>query len=92
MKETDYSVAPGEFLEEFVDDGDFTVQELAERLSWSVDEVFDFMEGKLAVDNKVANDLERAVSIPAHMWHRYEELFLNDMDRLGLTRESRLQP
>lgn len=92
MAETDYAVAPGEFLQEWIDDGEFTVHKLAQQLHWSDEKVSRFLEGKLAVDDKIADDLERVTSVPSRVWQKYEALFNSDLDRLNLTLDSRPQP
>lgn len=79
---TNYAVAPGEYLEEWIEDQGLSQQQVAERLGVSRKHVNEIVNGHAAVTQDMALRLERVVGIPAEAWLRYEAAYRADLARI----------
>ncbi len=82
MTATNYAVAPGEYLEEWIDDQDFSQQRVADMLGCSRKQVNEIIHGRAPITADTARRLERVVGIPADAWLRYEAAYRADLARL----------
>lgn len=82
MTKSDYVVAPGEFLEEWMEDEGYTVAQTAESLRWEINTVEEFIKGGFLMTNKRALELWELTTIPINTWLKYEALYHNDLNRL----------
>lgn len=83
MTQTNYAVAPGEYLKEWLDRGHpITDQQLADLLACSPAQATDLLQGRTPLTPYFANQLERITSIPATAWLRYETTYRADLERL----------
>ena len=83
MTETNYAVAPGEYLEEWIDDRGFSQQHVADLLGCSRKQVNEIVNGRAPVTSDTAIRLERVVGIPADTWLRYEAAYRADLARIA---------
>ncbi|MET0888337.1 MAG: hypothetical protein ABWX92_18010, partial [Mycetocola sp.] len=80
---TNYAVAPGEYLVEWLVENDVGQIDAAIRIGWAEAHVDDLINGRTPVDSATAALLERLTSIPATTWLRYEATYRADLVRLA---------
>lgn len=83
MTATNYAVAPGEYLEEWIDDHGLSQQRVAELLGSSRKQVNEIVNGRAPITSDTAIRLERVVGIPAKTWLKYESLYRADLARIS---------
>lgn len=83
MNSTNYAVAPGEYLEEWIDDHGLSQQRVAELLGSSRKQVNEIVNGHAPITSETAMRLERVTGIPAKTWSRYEALYRADLARIA---------
>lgn len=83
MTATNYAVAPGEYLEEWIDDQGLSQQAVAELLGCSRKQVNEIVNGRAPVTSDTAMRLERVVGIPAASWLLYEATYRADLARIA---------
>ena len=81
-KQTNYAVAPGEFLAEWLDDNSMTQQHAADRLGTSRKNVNEIVNGRAPVTPETAVRLARLTGIPVGSWIRFEAMYRADLARL----------
>ena len=79
----DYAVAPGEHIQEWLDDEGINAAELARRLDVTPKHVSELLSGKAPLSATVALGLERVTGIPARIWNRFEAGYREDVARLA---------
>lgn len=82
---TNYAVAPGEYLQEWLDENDFelTQADLAARLGMSRKNVNEILKGKAPITAETALKLEKVTDIPTNAWLVYEAQYRADSARLS---------
>ncbi len=83
MTATNYAVAPGEYLEEWIDEQGLSQQRVADLLGCSRKQVNEIVNGRAPVTNDTAIRLERVVGTPADSWLRYEAAYRADLARIS---------
>lgn len=83
MTATDYAVAPGEYLEEWIDDHGLSLQQVAEQLGSSREQVDEIINGRAPITSDTAMRLERVSGIPAKAWLKYEALYRAELARIS---------
>jgi len=83
MSTTNYAVAPGEYLEEWLNEEGMSQQALADLLGCSRKQVNEIINGRAPITNDTAIRLERVVGIPADSWLRYEAAYRADLARIA---------
>jgi HTH-type transcriptional regulator/antitoxin HigA len=83
MTATNYAVAPGEYLEEWIEDQGLSQQRVAELMGCSRKQVNEIVHGRAPVTSDTAIRLERVVGIPADSWLRYEAAYRADLARIS---------
>ena len=83
MNATNYAVAPGAYLEEWIDEHDLSQQQVADMLGSSRKQVNEIINGRAPVTSETAMRLERVVGIPARTWLRYEATYRADRARIA---------
>ena len=83
MSETNYAVAPGEYLQEWMDEYGCTREQAAEQMSVYVHEVDRIVAGTEQVTDLVAVRLEYLTGIPRSIWERQEAQYRADLKRLA---------
>ncbi len=71
----DYSVPPGQTLQELIDERSMTQNELATRAGLSRKTVNEIMKGKSPLTSETAQKLELVFQIPAQFWNERERLY-----------------
>ena len=79
---TNYAVAPGGYLAEWIEDEGLTQGEVAIRLGCSRKQVNEVVNGHAPVTADFALRLERLTDIRADAWLRYETRYRTDLGRL----------
>lgn len=81
---TNYAVAPGEFLQEWIEEEGrgITQSDLAERLGVSRKHVNQILGGKASISPELALRLEHVTGIPCRAWLAYEALYQEDRARI----------
>lgn len=83
MTKTDYAVAPGEYLAEWLDDQHgLTRDAVAKQLQTSRLVIDRLIEGRIELDVALATRLEGLTGVPARAWQRYEQQYRDDLRRL----------
>ena len=80
--DTNYAVAPGEYLAEWLEEERLTQQQLGMRLGWSRKRVNEVVGGRAPVNAEAAIELQRVTGIPADSWMRFEIAYRGDLARL----------
>lgn len=83
MAATNYAVAPGEYLEEWINEQDLSQQRVADLLGCSRKQVNELVNGRAPVTTDTAIRLQRVVGIPADSWLRYEAAYRADRARIS---------
>ncbi|SLB51714.1 HigA family addiction module antidote protein [Mycobacteroides abscessus subsp. bolletii] len=83
MTVTNYAVAPGEYLEEWIDEQGLSQQRVADLLGCSRKQVNEIVNGHAPITNDTAIRLQRVVGIPADSWLRYEAAYRADLARIA---------
>lgn len=83
MTAANYAVAPGEYLEEWIDDQGMSQQHVAELLGSSRKHVNEIVNGRAPITRDTAMRLECVVGIPAKTWLKYEAMYQADLARLA---------
>jgi len=83
MTATNYAVAPGEYLEEWIEDQGLSQQRVAELMGCSRKQINEIVHGRAPVSSDTAIRLERVVGIPADSWLRYEAAYRADLARIS---------
>lgn len=81
--EANYAVAPGMYLQEWIENEFLTQQELADRLGLSRKTVNGIIKGTQPVTQETAIKLERVTSIPRDAWLRFEAKYRGDLARFA---------
>lgn len=84
---TNFAVAPGEYLQEWIDGNGMSVGEFAVELGVSVAEMEDLLTGKETIGREIACQLERVTSIPSDSWIRFELKYREDLKRISVGSE-----
>lgn len=79
---TNYAVAPGEYLQEWLDETGVTQNDAASRLGCSRKQVNDLVHGRAPITAETAIKLERLTGIPVDSWMRFEARYRADLARL----------
>lgn len=82
-----FAVAPGEYLQEWIDGNGMSVGEFAVELGVTVAEIEDLLTGKEAIGREIACQLERVTSIPSDSWIRFELKYREDLKRMSVGSE-----
>lgn len=80
---TDYAVATGEFIEEWLEDNDMRPAELARRMGVSRKHVSKLVAGAPLTPD-IATRLELVTGVPSRRWLALESLYRADLARLAL--------
>lgn len=80
----DYAVPPGEFLQEFIDDGVLSRDEVMEALKLTETDLAKLLDGRRLVDEDLAVELQYLTGIPAGTWLKYQEVYSQDLVRLSV--------
>ena len=83
MTATNYAVAPGEYLEEWINEHGLSQQRVAEQMGCSRKQVNEIVNGRAPITSDTAVRLERVVGIPADSWLRYEAAYRADLARIA---------
>lgn len=83
MTKTNYAVAPGKYLEEWLEDQGMTQAEVAARLGCSRKFVNEIVNGHASITPTTANMLERVTGIKSESWLRIEATYRADLSRLA---------
>lgn len=82
MTQTNYAVAPGEFLNEWMTDKDHSQQDTAKLLGCSRKQVNEIVNGHAPITPETATKLAKVTGIPAEIWLRYEATYQADLARI----------
>jgi HTH-type transcriptional regulator/antitoxin HigA len=82
MTTTNYAVAPGAYLEEWINEQGLSQQRVAGLLGCSRKQVNEIVNGRAPITSDTAIRLERVVGIPADSWLRYEAAYRADLARI----------
>ena len=82
MTNTNYAVAPGEYLEEWIEDEGLTQARVADLMGVSRKHVNEIVNGHASITPETALALEKVVGIPAKAWLKYEAMYREDLARI----------
>lgn len=82
MTATNYAVAPGEYLDEWIGEQGLSQQCVADRMGCSRKQVNEIVNGRAPVTADTAMRLERVTGISAGSWLRYEAAYRADLARI----------
>ena len=82
MTDTDYAVAPGEYLNEWIADAALSQVQAAELLGYSLQQLNEIVNGRAPITDATALLLEQVVGVPASTWLRYETTYRADLVRI----------
>lgn len=81
--ERDYAVAPGEYVTEWLEENDISMQELAFALGVNETYAWDLIAGKVPVSEEIAAALEKLTGIPVKQWAVLDATYWKDRARLA---------
>lgn len=87
MTETDYAVAPGEYLAEWLEQSGVTLESIAVKFDVQPLLLERFLAGNVELGASLAAVLREATGIPARIWLRHEQQYRADLARLAITRK-----
>ncbi|SEL60583.1 HigA family addiction module antitoxin [Ectothiorhodospira marina] len=87
----DYSVPPGEILEEYLESASMTQAELAQRTGLAAKTVNQIIQGKASLTQDTALRLESVLGRPAHFWNQLEAEHQEYLARARATEREREQ-
>ena len=79
----DYLVAPGEVLQDYLNDISMTQAELADRTGLAKKTINEIIKAKSSITPETALKLERVLGRPSHFWSNLERQYQDDLMRLG---------
>ncbi|GHV41550.1 XRE family transcriptional regulator [Spirochaetia bacterium] len=79
----DYAVAPGEVLNDYLEDLGMTQAELADRTGLAKKTINEIIKAKSPITPETALKLERALGRPAHFWSNLERNYQDDKARIA---------
>jgi HTH-type transcriptional regulator / antitoxin HigA len=79
----DYLVAPGEVIEEYLEDLGMTRAELADRTGLTGKTIDEIIQAKSPITPDTALKLEPILGRPAHFWNNLERQYQDDRMRLA---------
>lgn len=82
---TNYAVAPGEYLEEWMEDNNVSISRVSILLGYNEEQVDRLLNGTLLMTDEFAERLGEMTDTNAETWKSYERLYRSDLERLGLT-------
>jgi HTH-type transcriptional regulator/antitoxin HigA len=82
LGDTDYAVAPGETLQELLEERGMSQRDLARRTGLSPKHVNKLLHGLVPLSADVAVRLERVLGTPALFWNRREADYRSDLERI----------
>lgn len=83
MTATNYAVAPGAYLEEWIDEQGLSQQQVADMIGSSRKQINEIVNGRAPITSETAMRLQRVVGIPADAWLRYEAAYRADRARIA---------
>lgn len=84
--ETNYAVAPGEYVEEWMEDNNVSLSHMSSLLGQEEEQTQFLLRGEVELTDENAERLEEVTGIKKKMWKSCENLYRSDLERLGLTR------
>lgn len=92
MTKPDYAVPPGLFLQEFIDDGDFSKDHAAQTLNLSHTELNDLLTGRIRINEGLAEKLETLTGTSAKAWLTLEKVYHTELVRLAAIKSLSTKP
>ena len=86
MSETNYAVAPGEYIEEWLEDNHRSSSWLAGQIGATPKYMADLLAGRSMMSLCTADSIGRATGIPGRIWMGYERQYRADVERLNADR------
>lgn len=83
MTDTNYAVAPGEYLEEWAEEQELSQTAVARLMGSSRKQVNEIINGHAPISESTAMRLERVTGIPTVSWMRYEAAYRADLARIA---------
>jgi plasmid maintenance system antidote protein VapI len=83
MVDSNYTVAPGAYLDEWMERTASSVSKVSISLEVPLEEVRDLIHGDVPITRIIADRLEALTGIPVDAWERYERKYRNDSTRLS---------
>jgi HTH-type transcriptional regulator/antitoxin HigA len=87
LGDTDWAVAPGETLQELLEERGMSQRELARRTGLSPKHVNKLLQGLVPLSAEVAMRLERVTGVTANFWNRLEANYRSDLERIRAKRD-----
>jgi HTH-type transcriptional regulator/antitoxin HigA len=87
LGDTDWTVPPGETLQELLEDQGLSQRDLARRAGLSPKHVNKLLQGLVPLSADVAVRLERVTGVPARFWNQLEANYRSDLERLRAQRD-----
>lgn len=82
IAQTNYAVAPGEFIAEWMEDNNIGPSEMAERMGVDKNNLVTLVAGAADLTDSLASKLETVTGIKARVWLSYESTYRADKARL----------
>lgn len=76
------AIAPGETIQEVIDDRYWTIEQLSEKLDLNLELTKGLLAGKVRIDMDLAIRLERVLDIPTSFWRNLEKMYSETLLRL----------
>lgn len=83
IAQRNYAVAPGEYVNEWLEESETTAPDLAFKLGVSESYVHALLAGEIPVSDALADALATLTGIPVKSWRAFEEMYQKDKARLA---------
>lgn len=83
IAQRNYTVAPGEYVTEWLEENAITMEELAFALGVNETYTTDLIEGKIPINEEIALALEKLTGIPVKRWAVLDATYWADKARLA---------
>lgn len=81
---TNYAVAPGEFVAEWMEDNTISLSDMSEHMDITERNLIDLIDGTAHLTDSLATKLETVTGIKARIWLSYESTYRADKVRLNV--------
>lgn len=83
IAQRNYAVAPGEYVTEWLEENAITMEELAFALGVNETYTKDLIEGKIPINEEIAQALEKLTGIPVKQWAVLDATYWKDKARIA---------
>jgi addiction module HigA family antidote len=85
--EPDWTVHPGELVDEFMEQDGYSKEDLSKNTGWSLEFINEILSGNISITNDIADKLSKTIGMKKHFWLKAQETYENDLLRLNKAKQ-----